>query len=450
MSLTKASYSMITGAPANVLDFGADPTGVVESTNAFIAAYAKSKSVTVPVGRYLVDDLRGLSGMQMIGEGLYNSILIQKNTNTPALNILSDPATYPALGQFLGIKIINIGVEGKTGATVSAVKIAAITGGAIFQSEFDFRTEGGFRGVEAICDGDGIFFCKFRLTVINTTDTSIVLTSGVYNEYSIFTSQNKSGVAVIEAVNNSVFSHLVSEGQLKLNGSKNVYNCPSVELIVGTALPAGSAAIQSTGNFQTLINPAVVLDAASAAKVTYAFAPFNGGLWENPTIAMTSGSLANPFATAFGFPWTLIGKGSNGATNKIEAIYLDSTADNAEDLRTVTFVGDCSGWTNYQTAIGGATIQYADGAPTSPTIQLRNTTTSMLLNYSTTIATVNINLPYFPSNGQIISFYCNSAISTINWNPVSGATINAFRGSASALDVFSIIYYESTDAWYRI
>ena len=40
MSLTKVSYSMIEGAPVNVLDFGADPTGVVDSLPAFQAAQA--------------------------------------------------------------------------------------------------------------------------------------------------------------------------------------------------------------------------------------------------------------------------------------------------------------------------------------------------------------------------------------------------------------------------
>ena len=38
MSLTKASYSMITGAPINVLDFGADPTGATDSRAAIQAA----------------------------------------------------------------------------------------------------------------------------------------------------------------------------------------------------------------------------------------------------------------------------------------------------------------------------------------------------------------------------------------------------------------------------
>lgn len=38
MSLTKVSYSMITGAAFNILDFGADPTGAADSTSAIQAA----------------------------------------------------------------------------------------------------------------------------------------------------------------------------------------------------------------------------------------------------------------------------------------------------------------------------------------------------------------------------------------------------------------------------
>jgi hypothetical protein len=38
MSLTKATYSMISGAQVNILDFGADPTGVADSTSAIQAA----------------------------------------------------------------------------------------------------------------------------------------------------------------------------------------------------------------------------------------------------------------------------------------------------------------------------------------------------------------------------------------------------------------------------
>lgn len=49
MSLTKVTYSMIDGAPINVLDFGADPTGATDSSAAFNAAiqYAVDQGVGV-------------------------------------------------------------------------------------------------------------------------------------------------------------------------------------------------------------------------------------------------------------------------------------------------------------------------------------------------------------------------------------------------------------------
>lgn len=56
MTLTKASYSMITGAPVNVLDFGADPTGIADSTDEIQAALDASTNVFFPSGTYLVSD----------------------------------------------------------------------------------------------------------------------------------------------------------------------------------------------------------------------------------------------------------------------------------------------------------------------------------------------------------------------------------------------------------
>ena len=58
MPLTKVSYSMIAGAPVNVLDFGADSTGIEDSTaaiNSALAAVVASGApgvVTIPAGTY--------------------------------------------------------------------------------------------------------------------------------------------------------------------------------------------------------------------------------------------------------------------------------------------------------------------------------------------------------------------------------------------------------------
>ncbi len=95
MSLTKATYSMIDGAVANVLDFGADPTGATDSTSAVWAAIESLRSdpktiiqngggpttitayssgtVFFPKGKYLLspDDLQITQdlGLKLVGAG---------------------------------------------------------------------------------------------------------------------------------------------------------------------------------------------------------------------------------------------------------------------------------------------------------------------------------------------------------------------------------------------
>ena len=56
MALTKVSYSMITGAPASVIDFGADPTGVLNSATAIQAAINSLTAgvVVFPAGTYII------------------------------------------------------------------------------------------------------------------------------------------------------------------------------------------------------------------------------------------------------------------------------------------------------------------------------------------------------------------------------------------------------------
>lgn len=73
MSLTKATYSMIEGAVANVLDFGADPTGVANSTSAILAAIQSIRSNPVQI----LDTISGslitvyASGTVYFPKGLY-------------------------------------------------------------------------------------------------------------------------------------------------------------------------------------------------------------------------------------------------------------------------------------------------------------------------------------------------------------------------------------------
>jgi parallel beta-helix repeat protein len=101
MSLTKASYSMITGAPVNVLDRGADPTGVADSTSAIQSAINTGRPVYFPSGTYKVTSTISYTGtVNISGDNatIQSSALTFKftdasNSRVKGLNFL--PATVP-------------------------------------------------------------------------------------------------------------------------------------------------------------------------------------------------------------------------------------------------------------------------------------------------------------------------------------------------------------------
>lgn len=76
MSLTKVSYSMITGAPINVLDFGAKGDGVTDDTAAIQAAADVGGTIYFPNGTYEITHVDLGSNTQLIGES-WNTIIHQ-------------------------------------------------------------------------------------------------------------------------------------------------------------------------------------------------------------------------------------------------------------------------------------------------------------------------------------------------------------------------------------
>lgn len=80
MTLTKTSYSMISGAIANVLDYGADPTGATSSSDAFAAALATGKKVWIPKGTYLGNSIVLPGGAVIEGEGR-DMVFLNTNAN---------------------------------------------------------------------------------------------------------------------------------------------------------------------------------------------------------------------------------------------------------------------------------------------------------------------------------------------------------------------------------
>lgn len=144
MSLTKVSYSMISGAQVNVLDFGADPTGLTDSTAAIQAAinYVESLfvnsgnlSFTIPTlvfpnGTYLATGLNISKPFTMTSSGP-NSSIIKTVSNAILCNInISGTGTLSYIGMHIkGLSFIG----NQTGANQSGVVFYPVQGAHVVE-----------------------------------------------------------------------------------------------------------------------------------------------------------------------------------------------------------------------------------------------------------------------------------------------------------------------------
>jgi hypothetical protein len=126
MALTKTTFSMISGAVANVLDFGADPTGIADSTTAIQAAHNASPEVFYPLGTYKISSSIVLpSGSKITGEcsgsggSSAPSTIIQTTTSAYAYTMDS-----PVGATIEGPRFNNIQINAQNG-----IRLNSITGG---------------------------------------------------------------------------------------------------------------------------------------------------------------------------------------------------------------------------------------------------------------------------------------------------------------------------------
>lgn len=93
MPLTKVTYSMIEGAAFNVLDYGADNTGLTDTTSAIqaaidAAAAAGGGTVYIPSGEYLVGRVNLKTNVNILGAGESS----QLTTSDPTIGALTGTA----------------------------------------------------------------------------------------------------------------------------------------------------------------------------------------------------------------------------------------------------------------------------------------------------------------------------------------------------------------------
>jgi hypothetical protein len=104
MSLTKVSYSMITGAVVNILDFGADPTGNSAANSKIQAAIDSITSgvVFIPAGIYLINGaITTKDSVTIQGEGDSSQLLV--NTDIEVFN----SATTTTSTAIFGAKFVD-------------------------------------------------------------------------------------------------------------------------------------------------------------------------------------------------------------------------------------------------------------------------------------------------------------------------------------------------------
>ena len=70
----------------SVLDYGADPSGVSDSSNAFIAALSASNSIYIPCGTYLVSITITLNNFKLSGAGQC-AVLKPFDTTKPVITV---------------------------------------------------------------------------------------------------------------------------------------------------------------------------------------------------------------------------------------------------------------------------------------------------------------------------------------------------------------------------
>jgi hypothetical protein len=131
MALTKTSYSLLNGAPANVLDYGAVGDGTTDSTSAIQAALDAASATTfrevlLPAGNFIV------SATLTIPEGV--TLRGQGNRSAESLGVEGQPSsiTKKATMTTAAIKmtgkrsrLADLGVYSKVGATGDGIWIAA-------------------------------------------------------------------------------------------------------------------------------------------------------------------------------------------------------------------------------------------------------------------------------------------------------------------------------------
>jgi len=109
MSLTKASYSMISGAPTNVMDYipSSINPATTDVTAYFAQALAVNKSLYVPNGTYVLGDLKLETGYSIVGQNKKSVIFKGTDTTTKIIKSNDSVTDYANLPSFVNDLVLE-------------------------------------------------------------------------------------------------------------------------------------------------------------------------------------------------------------------------------------------------------------------------------------------------------------------------------------------------------
>lgn len=239
MALTKVSYSMIAGSPANVLDFGADPTGVSNSAAAVQAALNSGASeVFIPSGTFLIETyLIVPANVKLVGAGA-GSVLKAKN-NMPLYAPWGSNHQYQmVLLNGDNAQASNFTIDGNT---YRAGGIAAqTTDNNVASNCFIYNTTGATQGILFTTTSNSFIQNNFVKWITGSSGVQIYQSSGVVVTGNIVKVVAAGGIFLADCDNADVTGNFVSDcGDvgLDLEGGVNcavhantVSNCNNGEL----------------------------------------------------------------------------------------------------------------------------------------------------------------------------------------------------------------------------
>lgn len=237
----------------NVLRYGADSTGGVDSTAAATAAHATGYVVYYPRGVYKVSSGVSIPGGGMIGDGSAQSII--SITDTGSANVFTFTGTAP--GQFRDIQFVLAAT--KTGGYAVVVQPAS---GENANSRFDRLVFTGIpNGVSFVAASQWVLHaCNF----LNSTGDSVTINN---------TNNSDSGDSTISdcIFNNSTSTsanavHQIASGGLKILGNK--FNNGGVGYLLDLGTAGSTSDLIITGNsFENAHFSAIQLQRTSGVRI---------------------------------------------------------------------------------------------------------------------------------------------------------------------------------------